>query len=80
MKTAISIPDAIFADAERLAERLGTSRSKLYAQAIEEFVSRHEEDDVSLTEQINAVIREIGGCDSEFAKEAGRQMLRRNEW
>ncbi len=80
MKTAVSIPDEIFADAERLAERLGTSRSKLYAQALEDFVSRHDRNDGSITEQINEVIREMGGCDSEFAKEAGRQMLRRAEW
>jgi hypothetical protein len=31
MKTAISIPDAIFAEAERLARRLEKSRSELYS-------------------------------------------------
>jgi metal-responsive CopG/Arc/MetJ family transcriptional regulator len=35
MKTAISIPDSLFAAAERLSSRLGISRSRFYAMAIE---------------------------------------------
>lgn len=38
MKTAISIPDAVFEDAERLAKRRGWSRSELYANAVAEYV------------------------------------------
>lgn len=38
MKTAISIPDPIFEEAERLAKERGVSRSELYAQAISEYV------------------------------------------
>ena len=34
MKTAISIPDPVFQEAELLAEKLGVSRSQLYSQAI----------------------------------------------
>ena len=36
MKTAISLPDELFAAAEKLAERLGVSRSQLYATALAE--------------------------------------------
>ena len=39
MKTAISIPDAIFEEAERIAKRRGLSRSELYANAVAEYVS-----------------------------------------
>ena len=39
MKTAISIPDAIFADAERIAKRRGMSRSELYSKAVAEYVN-----------------------------------------
>ncbi|MEI7781203.1 MAG: hypothetical protein WCJ18_04660 [Planctomycetota bacterium] len=39
-----SIPDDVVEDAERLASRLKTSRSKLYACAIAEFVARHDDD------------------------------------
>jgi metal-responsive CopG/Arc/MetJ family transcriptional regulator len=38
VKTAISIPDAIFEEAERVAKRRGVSRSELYAKAVDEYV------------------------------------------
>jgi hypothetical protein len=38
MKTAVSIPDRIFEDAERLAQERGLSRSELYAKAVAEYV------------------------------------------
>lgn len=38
MKIAVSIPDKIFEEAERLAQERGVSRSELYAQAISEYV------------------------------------------
>ncbi|HEX3398266.1 MAG TPA: hypothetical protein VHS76_16295 [Steroidobacteraceae bacterium] len=38
MKTAISIPDAIFEEAERLAKLRGWSRSRLYADAVSAYV------------------------------------------
>jgi metal-responsive CopG/Arc/MetJ family transcriptional regulator len=41
MKTAISIPDELFASADALAERLGVSRSQLYATAVAEFLAKH---------------------------------------
>ncbi len=41
MKTAISIPDRVFDDAEVLAERLGMSRSALYSRAVEEYLATH---------------------------------------
>jgi predicted transcriptional regulator len=46
MKTAISIPDDVFEEAERLAGRLRTSRSQLDTRALAEFVARHDEDRV----------------------------------
>ena len=41
MKTAISIPDAVFEAADQLAARIGMSRSELYARAVAEFMARH---------------------------------------
>jgi metal-responsive CopG/Arc/MetJ family transcriptional regulator len=38
MKTAISIPDSVFEEAESLAKRRGMSRSELYAKAVAEYV------------------------------------------
>jgi predicted transcriptional regulator len=47
MKTAISIPDDIFASADQLADQLGVSRSALYATAVAEFVAKHQATDVT---------------------------------
>ncbi len=41
MKTAISIPNRVFDEAEEVAERLGLSRSQLYAKAVDAFVSEY---------------------------------------
>lgn len=53
MKTAVSIPDDVFASADALAKRMRVSRSALYSQAVEEFVARHRGDRV--TERLDAV-------------------------
>jgi len=53
MKTAISIPDSLFSAAERLARRMGISRSELYQRAMDSYVKRHEQR--SVTEALNEV-------------------------
>lgn len=53
MKTAVSIPDPVFHSAERLASRLGLSRSELYARALDNFVKTH--DPNSVTARLNEV-------------------------
>lgn len=53
MKTAISLPDDLFASAEDLAERLGMSRSELYATAVAEYLAKHRDEDV--TARLNEV-------------------------
>ncbi|MDZ4197975.1 MAG: hypothetical protein U1E27_01675 [Kiritimatiellia bacterium] len=78
MKTALSIPDDIFEQGERLARRLRTSRSQLYARALVDFVVQHEED--KITSSMNEVLREMGAEVDEFTRRAARQTLRRVEW
>jgi metal-responsive CopG/Arc/MetJ family transcriptional regulator len=53
MKTAISIPDVLFAAVERLARQLGISRSELFARAMKAFLAKNSE--VGVTEKLNAV-------------------------
>ena len=77
MKTAISIPDDIFAEAEELARRLSMSRSKLYSRAVREYVARHSADQV--TEKLDLLVEE-GRVDSSFATAAAPQTLERSEW
>ena len=40
MKTAVSLPDELFRQAEAAAKKLRMSRSKLYATALSEFLDR----------------------------------------
>ena len=42
MKTAISVPDDLFKRADRLAKAQKTSRSRLYSEALSEYLARHE--------------------------------------
>lgn len=53
MKTAVSVPDDLFRLAEAAARRLQVSRSKLYATAIAEFLSRQQEG--AVTQRLNEV-------------------------
>ena len=41
MKTAISLPDELFKAAERVARRLGLSRSELYQRALAKYLESH---------------------------------------
>lgn len=41
MKTAISLPDPIFEEAEALAQKLGISRSELYTEALKVYLRRY---------------------------------------
>jgi predicted transcriptional regulator len=77
MKTAISIPDDLFADAERLARELKKSRSRLYGDALREYLARHSSE--SITETLNRVCGEaLPG--SEFAGAVARRTLERSDW
>jgi hypothetical protein len=81
MKTAISIPDKVFADAEKLAKRLKKSRSQLYSEAVAEYICRHEPDEI--TESWNRMLADPEAADPEldaFVAEAARRTLERSEW
>jgi predicted transcriptional regulator len=80
MKTAVSIPDDVFADAERLAKKMKKSRSRLYADALKEYAARHRTDDV--TESWNQALAERGQSDDEdaaFVAEITRRTLFRGD-
>ena len=78
MKTAISIPDGVFEDAERLARRSGKSRSQLFSDAVREYVARHSVDEV--TEAMNRVCADVGSAPDPFTSHAARRILEHTEW
>ena len=58
MKTAISIPDPLFDAAERLARRLGVSRSEFYQRAVHSYIEKHRAEGV--TESLDALYETEG--------------------
>jgi metal-responsive CopG/Arc/MetJ family transcriptional regulator len=78
MKTAISIPDDVFEDAERLARRTKRSRSRLFSDALKEYLARHSPDEI--TEAMNRACEETGGVPDAFVSAAARRILERTEW
>jgi len=78
MKTAISLPDDLFESADRLAERLGVSRSELYAEAVAEYLAKHRSEDV--TARLNEVYAdEASGIDPEL-RSAQARSVGSSEW
>lgn len=78
MKAAVSIPDDVFGEGERLARKLKTSRSQLYAMALEHFIARHDDDQI--TTRMNEVMAQVDGEVEPFTRRAGRRILAREPW
>jgi metal-responsive CopG/Arc/MetJ family transcriptional regulator len=78
MKTAISLPDDLFKAAESLAGRLGVSRSRLYATALEDYIARHQSRRVS--ERLDAVYSADDSTLDPSLSEAQAKVLKRSEW
>jgi len=78
MKTAISMPDDLFAAAEALAQRLGVTRSHLFATAVAEFIAKHEGRKV--TERLDAIYRAEPSAIDPDLRRAQRRALPADTW
>ena len=78
MKTAISLPEAVFEEAERFARHLKKSRSQLYVEALTEYLARHAPNNI--TEAMNGVCDHLTEQDTEFATTAAHRTLARESW
>ncbi|HET9604313.1 MAG TPA: hypothetical protein VFO96_08490 [Gemmatimonadales bacterium] len=78
MKTAISLPDDLFASAEALAQRLGLSRSRLFATAVAEFVAKHQTRKV--TERLDTVYRAEASTLDPALRQSQRRRLPKDNW
>jgi len=78
MKTAISLPDPLFEKADKLAAKLGKTRSELYREAVADYLLRH--DEAAITRAINEVVDDVGSSLDPRAEEAARRVLARTEW
>ena len=78
MKTAVSIPDPLFAEAEKAARELNISRSKLVQTALEEFLERRR--DAAITEAINRSLAECPEDPDPLLEALALETLKRVEW
>jgi metal-responsive CopG/Arc/MetJ family transcriptional regulator len=76
-KTAISLPNTLFEVAEQTAQYMGIPRSRLFAIALEEYISRHNGE--MITQKLNEVYGKMTDDDyKEFERdlEVGLESLR----
>lgn len=78
MKTAISVPDKVHRDADRLARRLGKSRSRVYAEAIQLYLARYDSD--AVTDALNAVYDATDSGLDPGLQAVAAKTLSRSEW
>jgi metal-responsive CopG/Arc/MetJ family transcriptional regulator len=78
MKTALFIPDDLFQAAKRLARRTKKSRSRLFRDALMEYLARHTPDQV--TDATNSALAEVGKTDDRFVSIAAQRILKRSKW
>jgi metal-responsive CopG/Arc/MetJ family transcriptional regulator len=82
MKTAISLSDTLYEKAEETASYMGIPRSKLFAIALEEFITRH--NGAMITEKINEVYEKIDKSEFEphlkVVLESQRNAVKNDTW
>lgn len=78
MKTAISLPDELFAQAEAEARRMKVSRSELYSKALAEFLQRNE--DADITRRLNEVYDQVDSSLDPAFHEAQILSLEKESW
>ena len=82
MKTAISLPDRVFFEAEETAQNLGITRSTLYLNALTEYLQKNNRKNI--TQRLNEVYD--GEYDKEFepisnaALESMRKLTKNDTW
>ncbi len=77
MKTAISMPDALFRKADRLAKKLRVSRSAFISRAVAELVARYDDDEVR--ESYERLCKDVDTRPDPVMQAAVRRVLARVE-
>ena len=82
MKTAISLSDSLFIKAENTARHMGISRSKLFVNALEEYITKHNGD--MITQKLNEVYEKINPVEFSRDLENGivslRELTKNDAW
>ncbi len=78
MKTAISLPDPVFAEAESLARQLGLSRSELYTKALKAYLQKYNRD--RTLKKLNQVYSEESSEPDPLLTKIQFMSLPREDW
>jgi metal-responsive CopG/Arc/MetJ family transcriptional regulator len=74
MKTAISVPDEVFSQAEQIAKERGISRSELYTEALKRLLEEE------LVRKLNQVYAEVDSEPDPALEAYSVKQLRKVEW
>jgi len=74
MKTAVSLPDQLYEEAEKTAKYLGIPRSQLFAKALEEFIAFHKRENIA--ERLNRVYSKTDVSQFQDVANAGIESMR----
>ena len=78
MKTAISLSDAVFGEADSLASRMKVSRIELYVMALEQFIKKNQKAD--MTQRMDDCIAKHGQPIDDVFLHAALRDMRKVEW
>ena len=78
MKTAISLPDKLFQQANEVAKALGISRSTLYANALSDYLARRSAEQV--TTRLNQVYQSVEGRPEPGLAASQARASRQDHW
>jgi hypothetical protein len=82
MKTAISLPDRIYLEAEKTARNLGISRSTLYLNALTEYLKKNNRENI--TQRLNEVYNDDYYAEfepiSNASLESMRELTKNDTW
>ena len=78
VKTTISVPSEVYARATRRAKELGTSRSALFARAVEKELDEANSS-ADVLDRINAVVDAVKDGTIEFTSTAARRVLAKDD-
>lgn len=78
MKTAISLPDPVFEEAEALARQLGLSRSELYTKALKAYLRKYNRNQI--LNKLNQVYSEESSEPDPVLTKMQFMSLPREDW
>jgi predicted transcriptional regulator len=78
MKVAVSVPDEVFQAGERLARRLKVSRSRLYSDALVDYLRSR--DDAWITAELDRVLAAHAEPHDPALQRAQLEALKREAW